>query len=96
MQLRLDEEQTLHYIAMQALEEDVIVNAKEKLEYPPVAISYGENLIKSSKGDLLTTSTYRNIWKFFFCTKSTKKQKTFFISLLTSIYLGGKNNFGGE
>jgi len=46
MQLRLDEQKTLQYLAMQAIEEDCIVNAKDKLEYPPVAISYGENLIK--------------------------------------------------
>ena len=50
MQLRLDEQQTVQYLTMQAIEEDCIINAKEKIEYPPVAISFGENLIKTSKG----------------------------------------------
>ena len=96
MQLRLNEEQTLHYIAMQALEEDVIVNAKEKLEYPPVAISYGENLIKTSKGDLLLPVPIGTYGNFSFVQSPPKSKKTFFISLLTSIYLGGTNNFGGD
>ena len=34
MQLRLDEQQTVQYLTMQAIEEDCIINAKEKIEYP--------------------------------------------------------------
>jgi len=96
MQLRLDEQETLQYLAMQAIEEDCIVNAKDKLEYPPVAISYGENLIKSTKGDLLLPVPIGTYGNFSVVSAPPKSKKTFFISLITSIYLGGKNNFGGN
>jgi hypothetical protein len=96
MQLRLDEQKTLQYLAMQAIEEDCIVNAKDKLEYPPVAISYGENLIKSTKGDLLLPVPIGTYGNFSVVSAPPKSKKTFFISLITSIYLGGKNNFGGN
>lgn len=96
MQLRLDEEQTLQYLAMQAIEQECIVNAKEKLEYPPVAISYGENLIKSIKGDLLLPIPIGTYGNFSFIQSPPKTKKTFFISLIASIYLSGKNIFGGN
>jgi len=81
---------------MQAIEEDCIIDAKQKLEYPPVAISYGENLIKSTKGDLLLPIPIGTYGNFSFVQSPPKSKKTFFISLITSIYLGGKNNFGGN
>ena len=49
MQLRLDEQQTEQYLIMQSIEEDCSVDINEKLEYPPVAISLGETLIKGKK-----------------------------------------------
>ena len=52
MQLRLDEKQTIQYLTMQAIEEDCIINANEKIEYPPVALSLGEKLIKSLKTEM--------------------------------------------
>ena len=96
MQLRLDEQQTEQYLIMQAIEEDCTINAKEKIEYPPVAISYGENLIKTSNGDMLLPIPIGTYGNFSFVQAPPKTKKTFFVSLMTSIYLGTKNNFGGN
>ena len=49
MTKRMNDEETVQYMVMQSFEEDCIINAKEKIEYPPVAISLGEKLIKSFK-----------------------------------------------
>ena len=43
MQLRLDEKQTEEYLVMEAIEQDCIVDPQEAIEYPPAALSLGEN-----------------------------------------------------
>ena len=82
---------------MQFIEEDCFVDAKQKIEYPPVALSYGEVVSKSNslEGDTIVPvpiGTYGNI---SVVTAPPKTKKTFFISLLASCYLSGQNNFGG-
>lgn len=81
---------------MQFIEDDCYVNTKETIEYPPVALSYGEKLLKSKKGDLLLPiplGTYGNLS----CVSAPPKtKKTFFISLLASVYLSGSNIYGGN
>ena len=81
---------------MQQLERDLLVDTKKDLCYPPVALSLGEKLIKSNQGDQLLPvpiCTYTNI---VMISAPPKSKKTFFISLLASIYLSGKNRFGGK
>jgi hypothetical protein len=81
---------------MKQLEKDCFIDTSEQLSYPPVAISLGEKLIKSSKGDQLLPipiCTYSNISMI---QAPPKSKKTFFISLLASVYLSGKNRFGGK
>ena len=45
--------QTEHNMLMQFIEDDCYVNTKEIIEYPPVALSYGEKLLKTKTGDSL-------------------------------------------
>ena len=94
----MTEKQNEHKMLMQFIEEDCFVNSKEKVEYPPVALSYGEVVHKSNKieGDSIVPvplGTYGNI---SVVTAPPKTKKTFFISLLASCYLSGQNNFGGN
>ena len=96
MTKRMNDEETVQYMVMQSFEEDCIINAKEKIEYPPVAISLGEKLIKSSKGDMLLPIPIGTYGNFSFVQAPPKTKKTFFISLLASVYLGTANNFGGK
>tara|TARA_R110000822_G_scaffold60739_3_gene150969 strand:- start:178 stop:1026 length:849 start_codon:yes stop_codon:yes gene_type:complete len=93
---RMNDEQTVKYLLMQALEEDCIINPQEKIDYPPVAISYGENLLKTSNGDLLLPIPIGTMGNFSVVSAPPKTKKTFFVSLIVSVYLSGKNNFGGN
>ena len=93
----MTEKQNEHRMLMQFIEEDCFVDAKQKIEYPPVAISYGEVVSKSNsiEGDTIVPiplGTYGNI---SVVTAPPKTKKTFFISLLASCYLSGQNHFGG-
>ena len=49
----MTEKETEHDLLMQFIEQDCYVNPKEKAEYPPVALSFGEKVLKTDKGDLL-------------------------------------------
>jgi hypothetical protein len=96
MQLRLDEQQTEQYLIMQSIEEDCVVDPKEKIEYPPVALSLGEKLIQTSKGDMLLPIPIGTYGNFSFVQAPPKTFKSFFVSLLASVYLGKQNKFGGK
>ena len=89
-------ETTEHNMLMQFIEEDCFVNTKETIEYPPVALSFGEKLIKTKLGDSLLPiplGTYGNLS----CVSAPPKtKKTFFISLLASVYLSDSNRYGGK
>ena len=92
----MTKKQTEHNNKMQLIENDCLVNTKEQIDYPPVALSFGEKLIKHPKGDSLLPipiGTYGNLS----CVSAPPKtKKTFFISLLASVYLSGSNIYGGE
>lgn len=96
MSERLSEEESVQYLIMQSIEQDCFVDPKEKIEYPPVAISFGEKLIKTSKGDLLLPIGIGTYGNFSFVSAPPKTKKTFLISLLASVYLGTQNKFGGK
>ena len=96
MQLKLNEQKTLQYLAMQSIEEDCIINVNEKLEYPPVALSFGETLIKGNNKDMLLPIPLGTYGNFSFVQAAPKTKKTFFISLLASVYLSDQNHFGGN
>lgn len=92
----MTEEQTTQEMLMELLKEECIVDTSQVMEYPPTALSYGEKTIQTKKGDLtfpIPIGTYGN---FSFVQAPPKTKKTFFISLLASVYLSGGNNFGGN
>ena len=81
---------------MQKIQRDCLVDHSVKMDYPPVALSLGKKRIKTNDGDLdlpIPIGTYGN---FSFVQAPPKTKKTFFISLLSSVYLSGSNNFGGD
>jgi len=95
MQLRLDEQQTEQFLIMQSIEEDCKVDPKESIDYPPVALSLGEKLIKTKNKDLLLPIPIGTYGNFSFLQAAPKTKKTFLVSLLASVYLGNNNHFGG-
>ena len=92
----MTEKQLEHDMLMQFIIEDCYVNTKKTVEYPPVALSFGQKLIKQKTGDNLLPipiGTYGNLS----CVSAPPKtKKTFFISLLASVYLSGSNIYGGK
>ena len=94
----MTEKQNEHRMLMQFIEEDCFINSKEKVDYPPVALSYGEKVVKSNKvgGDLIVPIALGTYGNLSVVTAPPKTKKTFFISLLASCYLSNQNQFGGN
>lgn len=89
----MTEEQRL---TLEFLEQDTRVEIEKDVKVPPAAITYGEKLISTEQGDRLvpiTLATYGNI---SYVTAPPKTRKTFFVSLLASVYLSGQNTYGGD
>ena len=51
MQNRLTEKQTEAYLYMQAIEDECKIDATKQIDYPPVAISFGQTIIKTLSGN---------------------------------------------
>ena len=93
---KITEEQTTHNMLMELIAEECAIDTKDVMEYPPTALSLGEKTIQSKGGDItmpIPIGTYGN---FSFVQAPPKSKKTFFVSLLASVYLSGGNNFGGK
>ena len=87
------EERTIDNLVMEAIQEKCILNTTDKIEYPPIALSMGEKRFTTKDGVKtypIPIGTYGN---FSFVQAPPKTKKTFFISLLASVYLGNKNKF---
>ena len=92
----MTEEQTTQQMLMELIKEECTIDTTEVLEYPPTALSLGEKTIQTKGGDItipIPIGTYGN---FSFVQAPPKTKKTFFASLLASVYLSGGNNFGGK
>ena len=92
----ITEEQTTHNMLMELIAEECTIDTSEVMEYPPTALSLGEKTIQAKGGDItmpIPIGTYGN---FSFVQAPPKSKKTFFVSLLASVYLSGSNNFGGK
>ena len=92
----ITEEQTTHNMLMELIAEECAIDTSEVMEYPPTALSLGEKTIQAKGGDItmpIPIGTYGN---FSLVQAPPKSKKTFFVSLLASVYLSGGNNFGGK
>lgn len=92
-----DGEKEIKRMHMQLLEGDCYIDAATDLEYPPLALSFGDQQMQTKSG-LKTypvpVGTYGN---FSFVQAPPKSKKTFFISLLSAVYLKGTlDGFGGD
>ena len=81
---------------MEFIAEDCHIDINKKIEYPPVALSYGEKVLQSSSGDTIIPIALGTYGNLSVITAPPKTKKTFFVSLLASAYLSGSNIYGGE
>jgi len=68
------------------------VDPKESIEYPPVALSYGEYKIRDTNYPI-PIGTYGN---FSFIQAAPKSKKTFLVSMLCAVYLSDKTKLTGK
>jgi len=84
-------------LLMQMFEEDCLINPLDKIEHPKPAISFGFKSYETKDGEItypVPIGTYGN---FSFIQAPPKSKKTFFVSLLSAIYLADKlQQFGGN
>jgi len=85
-----------HELLMQFIEDDWLVDPLEKIAYPPVALSFGEKLIKSKVKDELVPIPIGTFGNLSVVTAPPKTKKTFFISLLSSAFLSTQNVYVGK
>lgn len=79
-------------LIMQLYEEECYINPLEKVEYPLPAISFGTKAFETKDGVIeypVPIGTYGN---FSFVQAPPKSKKTFFISLLSAVYLNDEIN----
>ena len=71
------------------------VNPLEIIKYPPIAISLGNTVLNTRNGNEVVKIPIGTYGNFSFVQAPPKSKKTFFISLLSSAYLGD-NHFSGD
>lgn len=85
-----DEEQ-LDYLRAEHLLEKCYIDPTKKLEYPPIALSYGEYTYKTLDGSVTYPTPIGTYGNFSFIQAAPKHNKTFLVSLLSAAYLGGNS-----
>lgn len=83
-------------LLMQSIAEECIINTDDLVAYPPVALSIGAVTVDTLKGRQTLPVPIGTYGNFSFVQAPPKTKKTFFISLLASVYLGGTNKFSGD
>ena len=71
------------------------INPLDIVKYPPIAISLGNTVLKTKRGNEVVKIPIGTYGNFSFVQAPPKSKKTFFISLLSAAYLGD-NHFSGE
>jgi len=92
-----DEEKEIKRMHMELLEQDCYIDAAKDLEYPPLALSFGEQEVKTKKGMKIYPVPIGTYGNFSFVQAPPKSKKTFFISLISAVYLKGSlDGIGGN
>lgn len=94
--IKLTEKQTEKQMMLEYLEDECSIDINIIEKYPPVTLSYGEKLIKSDEGDNLVPIAIGTYGNLSVVTAPPKSLKTFFVSLLASVYLSDKHIYGGK
>ncbi len=93
---RLTQKQTEENMLMEFIADTCFIDIEEKISYPPTAISYGEKVIQTPKGDTIVPIGICSYGNISTITAPPKTRKSFFCSLLASAYLSGTNIYGGQ
>ena len=84
-------------LLMQMFEEDCFINPLEKIEHPIPAISFGYKSYETKDGEISYPTPIGTYGNFSFLQAPPKSKKTFFVSLLSAVYLANElQQFGGD
>tara|TARA_A100000172_G_scaffold40672_1_gene24833 strand:+ start:787 stop:1641 length:855 start_codon:yes stop_codon:yes gene_type:complete len=92
----MTEEETTHKMLMELIKEECEIDTSIDIEYPELALSYGEKTIETKNGKKTYPTILSSLGNISYVTAPPKSKKSFFISLLASVYLSNSNNFGGN
>jgi hypothetical protein len=92
----MTEEETTHKMLMELIKEECEIDTSIDIEYPELALSYGEKTIETKNGKKTYPTIISSLGNISYVTAPPKSKKSFFISLLASVYLSNGNNFGGN
>ncbi len=74
-------------LMMEFIVDEAILNPLEKIEHPKPAISFGVKSYESKDGEIIFPVPIGTYGNFSFVQAPPKSKKTFFVSLLSAIYL---------
>jgi RecA-family ATPase len=80
-------------LLMQMYEEECFINPLEKLDYPEPAISFGTKDYETKDGKVSYPTPIGTYGNFSFIQAPPKSKKTFFVSLLSAVYLNEDYSF---
>ena len=92
----MTEKETTEEMLMQLIKEECVVDTSDLLEYPPLALSLGNTTIQTKSGSLTFPIPIATMGNISVVTAPPKTKKTFFMSLLASVYLSDQNSFGAD
>ena len=75
----MTEKETEQNMLMEFIADTCKIDINEKLEYPPVCLSYGEKVLQSDKGDLLIPIALGTFGNLSVITAPPKTRKSFFL-----------------
>ena len=75
--MNTEQKQTEHQMLMEFIEQDCSVDITKKIPYPPVALSYGEKVIRTSKEDILVPIALGTFGNLSVITAPPKTMKTY-------------------
>lgn len=87
----LSQEEEKFILQMEVLEDECYIDPTEKIEHPPVAISYKDHSYKTKEGIEVYPTPIGTYGNFSFIQAPPKHKKTFLVSLLSAAYLGGQS-----
>lgn len=91
------EEETLKNMEMEMIHDECVIDLSKQLELPPAAISYGTHEFVNKKGSRIIPTPIATYGNFSFVQAPPKSHKTYFISLLSSVYMSNNaNNYHGN
>lgn len=92
----MNDEREVKRMYCELLQEQLSIDLDKELSPPPVAISFGTHQYNSLKGTITEETPMATYGNFSFIQAPPKSYKSYFVSLMASVYLNSGNKWGGS